>query len=375
MQARQFLNVVMQRYGRGGLYTATRIKPDEQLFYRSTEEALAAKISAPSHSTVVLPSSTVVPPWMETMSRMPSHRLRFERSILDDKRLDFLPFCEGGTGGDSKILCMDAAGHTVLYDIDAGSLQPIPCLSSPKGSSPIGISIANPDMPARQRGDAFYVMGRFPTSRNPCNFEALKYIDPSSSGKLKGWQWHQLPMLPAHVDFSIVKCHTLLEVDGDPVIVVSSPKQNGVGTYCFNTVSCKWFKAGSWTLPFFSRAEQIPELGNLWFGITSDAPNHFCAMDLSSVSSDRAPSLQHSWQDLDLPNDWVMLDCSFVYLGAGRFCITKVFEFGIDEETGYPAEMGAVISGVEVVHKKRLQMVKHKSKFYNFIRDDIVCVF
>ncbi|KAI4962767.1 hypothetical protein ZWY2020_025790 [Hordeum vulgare] len=86
-------------------------------------------------------------------------------------------------------------------------------------------------------------------------------------------------------------------------------------------------------------------------------------------SSGQSSSLLYKWQDLDLPEDWVLIDCSFVYLGAGRFCITKIFEFGEDEDTGHPTDMGAVISGVEVVPSdKTLQMVKHKSKFYNFVR-------
>ncbi|VAH53369.1 unnamed protein product [Triticum turgidum subsp. durum] len=174
----------------------------------------------------------------------------------------------------------------------------------------------------------------------------------------------------------MVKCHALLHIDGDPIFLVSPPEGSDVGTRCFNTVTHEWFKAGRWTLPFFNRAEHVPELGNLWFGICSCSPNQFCAMDLSSIHPDKPPSLLYSWLDLDLPEDWVLLDCRFVYLGAGRFCITKIFEFGEDEDTGHPTEMGAVISGVEVVHSENtLQMVKHKSKFYNYVKDTIACVF
>lgn len=370
--ARQFLNVVMQRYGSGSSYTVSRIKPEEHLFYRSTAEARAA---AKSKFNMEWPSSAVAPPWMESISRMPPPRLGFERSISDDKRLDFLPFYERSIGGASKILCVDAAGHTVLYDIRAGSLQPIPCLNSPKGSRPIGFSTTNPDAPDPERADVFYVMGRFPVSCNPCNFEALMYSDPSNGGKMKGWHWHRLPPPPAYVDNCNVICHALLDIDGNSILVVSSGEQS-VGTYCFNTTSRKWFKAGSWILPFFSRAVHVPELDNLLFGIAGDVPYHFCAMDISPLRSDRGPPLVYSWPDLDLPEDWMMLDCSFVYLGAGRFCITKVFEFGFDQRSGNPTDMGAVMSGVEVVrHKKSgLVMVNHRSKFYKFIMDDIQCV-
>ncbi|EMS57678.1 hypothetical protein TRIUR3_30428 [Triticum urartu] len=167
-------------------------------------------------------------------------------------------------------------------------------------------------------------------------------------------------------------CHALLAIDGHSILVVSSGEQS----YCFNTTSRKWFKAGSWTLPFFGRAVHVPELDNLLFGIDNDE-HHFCAMDISPLRSDSGPPLAYSWPHLDeLPEDWRMLDCSFVYLGAGKFCITKVFEFGFNKRTGNPTDTGAVMSGVEVVrHKKSgLVMVNHRSKFYKFIMDDIQCV-
>lgn len=378
MKVRQFVNVVMQKYGRSSsLYTVSRIKAEEQLFYRSTAEAQAPATSQQKENfNMALPSSAVVPPWMEIMSRMPPAMLRFERSSSDGTKLDFLPFYERSSGGSSKILCLDASGRSFLYDIDAGSSQPVPCLNSPKGDNPICFSITSPEALDPEQADALYVMNHFPVSRNPCNFEVLKYSDPSSCEKMEGWNWHRLPSPIDYVDVSLVKCHTLLHIDGDPIFLASSPEGSAIGTHCFNTVTRKWFKAGRWTLPFFNRAEHVLELGNLWFGICNSNPNHFCAIDLSSIHPDKAPSLLYNWQDLDLPEDWVLLDCSFVYLGAGRFCITKIFEFGEDEDTGHPTEMGAVISGVEVVPSdKTLQMVKHKSIFYNFVRDNIVCVF
>ncbi|KAM3390770.1 hypothetical protein ACQJBY_012402 [Aegilops geniculata] len=376
MKARQFLNVVMERYGTGGacgsLYTVSRINAKEHLFYRSTAEAQAAE---KSRFDMEWPSPAVVPPWMETISRIPPSKLRFERSTSDNKRLDFLPFHERGSGGASKILCVDAAGHTALYDMDAGSVQPIPCLNSPKGSRPISFSTTNPEASDRERADAFYVMGRFPSSYDPYNFEVLMYSNPSNGRTMKGWNWLKLPTPPAYADNCIVNSHALLEIEGDSILVVSSGEES-LGTYCFNTASRKWFKAGSWTLPFLSRAVHVPELDNLLFGIASDAPNHFCAIGISRLISKRCPPLVYSWPHLDLPEDWIMQDCSFVYLGNGRFCITKVFEFGLDEDTGNTTEMGAVMSGVEVVHhnKSGLIMVNHRSKFYRFFRDDIQCV-
>uniref|UniRef100_A0A8I6XK27 Uncharacterized protein n=1 Tax=Hordeum vulgare subsp. vulgare TaxID=112509 RepID=A0A8I6XK27_HORVV len=349
MKARQFVNVVMQKYGRSStFYTMSRIKAGEQLFYGSTAEARAAARSPRKKKfAMALPSSAVVPAWMEIMSRMPPAMLRFEISRSDGTKLDFLPFYQRGGGGASKILCVDAAGRCFIHDIDAGVSETVPSLNTPKGdNNPICFSVPSPDALDPERADALYVINQVPVSRNPSNFEVLK-------------------------------CHTLLHIDGDPIFLVSSPARSAIGTHCFNTVTGKWFKAGSWTLPFFNRAEHVLELDNLWSGIDKYRPNHCCAMDMSSIHPDKPPSLMYSWLDLDLPEDWVLLDCGFVYLGAGRFCITKFFEFAMDEDTGHPTEMGAVISGVEVVHSKNentLQMVKHKSKFYNFVRDNIVCV-
>lgn len=363
MKARQLVNVVMQRYGRGSMYSVSRIKPEEQLFYPSIEEAQAAAASAPPKEK------------METMSRMPALKLRFERPISNDKRLDFLPFYERGSGGYSKILCIDAAGHAVLYDTDTGYIHPVPCLNGPKGFNPISFSIRGRAPRDPGRAEAFYLMGRHPRSYDDYNnFEALMYSDTSSSWhngrNLKGWYWHRLPPSPGHV-----KCHTLIDDDHcDPILIVSSTKSSGVGTHCFNTVSNKWSKAGCWTLPFVDRAEHVPELDSLWFGIAENWPYNFCAMDLSSFDSSKAPLLLYNWEDLNLPNDWVMMDCSMVYLGSGKFCIAKIFEFCMDNDR---IGSGAVISGLEVVHygePSKLLMVKHKSKFYKFIRDEIQCI-
>ena len=98
-------------------------------------------------------------------------------------------------------------------------------------------------------------------------------------------------------------------------------------------------------------------------------------MDLYSLDTVGAPLLVYKWEDFSVPDDWVMMDCSMVYLGAGKFCIAKIFEFCMDNNDR--TRMGAVISGLEVVHhgeQSKLLMVKHKSKFYKFIRDEIQCI-
>uniref|UniRef100_A0ACD5Y9Q6 Uncharacterized protein n=1 Tax=Avena sativa TaxID=4498 RepID=A0ACD5Y9Q6_AVESA len=353
MKARQFVNVVMRRYG---MYSVGRIKPEEQLFYPSTKEAQAA---APSNKE------------LETsISRMPAPKLKLERPAVMDNRMDFLPFYERGCGGYSKILCIDEEGRTVLYDTDAGLLHSVPGLNGPKGAKPISFSIIDRNPRDPGRADALYVMGRYPRRYDYFNFEALMYSEPSNSWK--DWRWHRLPPPPAHVDTSMVSCHALIDEPGhDPILMVSSTEESRVGTYCFNTCTNLWSKAGDWTLPFVGRVEHVPELDNLWFGIAIKWPYDLCAMDLSV----EVPLLAYNWEDLALPEDWEMTDCSMVYLGDGKFCIAKIFEFYMDNDQ---TEMGAVISGLEVLRhgepSSKLVMVKHKSKLYKFTRNQIHCI-
>ncbi|XBI95890.1 uncharacterized protein LOC119366121 [Triticum dicoccoides] len=352
MKARQFLNVVMERYGTGGaggsLYTVSRINAKEHLFYRSTAEAQAAEKSRFD---------------MECIWRMPTSRLRFEAYRSDDKRLNFLPFYGRRSGGDSKMLCMDAAGHTVLCDAAGLSVMPAPCLNEPKVDSPVSFSITRTNVETPNRADALYVLDRFVTSRNSFNFEALMFGE-------KTWDWVRLPPPPyvnnPAYNSTSIQSYTLL-ADGS-TICISSPRHSLVGTYCFDTISCKWSKAGRWALPLYGRAEHVPELGNLWFGMADNSPHNFSALDLSNL--DGAPKLLQDWQDLDPPEDWVQMRCSLLYLGAGKFCITKFFNIGDpDTEDNTTAavltgvEVLCGVSGGEVVHggSSELQMIKHKS--------------
>jgi hypothetical protein len=54
-------------------------------------------------------------------------------------------------------------------------------------------------------------------------------------------------------------------VDGGSTICISADQ--GSGTYCFDTRSNEWWKAGDWMLPFFVRADHT-SLSSLdtWLG-------------------------------------------------------------------------------------------------------------
>ncbi|KAK1686741.1 hypothetical protein QYE76_047589 [Lolium multiflorum] len=342
--ARRFLNIVTKKFGggsgsgSGSMYSVRRIDPNEHLFYPSAAEAQAAAARPV--------------PWLERIQVLPSPKVKLQAYRSDDMRLDFLPFYGCSDGGESRILCTDPAGSTVICNAGDGSIEPVTRLTEPKGSSPVYFSVSLGkkayDIDCK-RADALYVLDRLPASYSPCNFEALIY-------KAKCWQWHQLPP-PPYVndpdhDFGAIQSYALL--DGGTTVCISSAP---VGTYCFDTATREWTKAGRWTMPFDGRAELVPELDNLWFGLTV---HRLRALSLGR----KAPRLLHEWQDLDPPDGWVQTKGSLVYLGDGRFCITRIFDI---QDTRV-----VVVGGVEVMHGGpcELRMIKHKS----FISDEIQCV-
>ena len=233
MKARQFLNLVMRRSGSGSSNTVSRIKPGEHLFYPSTAEARAPAAAQPTEENTPPPSPAVAP-------KMPPPRLKFQAYRVDGPRLDFLPFYGRGSGvGDGKILSMDSAGNTMRCAAGSCSVQPVAGLNEPKGESPVSFSITRAETATSRQ--ALYVMDRFPAPHNAFNFEALIY------GK-KCWEWHRLPP-PPYVNDAAYECTAIqsymLLGDGSTIYVSSAGL---IGTYCFDTVSCAWEKAGRWTL-------------------------------------------------------------------------------------------------------------------------------
>ncbi|XBJ06169.1 hypothetical protein VPH35_024822 [Triticum aestivum] len=337
--ARRFVNVVTKNLGGGGLYSVRRIKPDEHLFYPSTSEAQAAAARQA--------------PWLETLPRLPAPKIKLQAYRSKDTRLDFLPIygAGGGSGAtESRMVCTDRAGSSILCDAGIRSVEPVPSLNWPKGPSPVSFSVALADAADPRRARALYVLDRFPASRSPCNFEALVYAYGEVPGlgygeKCWRWQWQRLPQPPfvSDTNYECTDIRSYALLDGGSTVCISGAAA-AVGTYCFDTASGEWDKAGRWTLPFHGRSEHVPELHNLWFGLACGNAHHrVCALDLDGVRRAR-PRLLHEWQDLEPPEGWLQVKGSLLYLGGGRFCVTRIFDVGHQE-----TQIAAVITSVEVV--------------------------
>jgi hypothetical protein len=89
-------------------------------------------------------------------------------------------------------------------------------------------------------------------------------------------------------------------------------------------VKWAWRHVGQWTLPFFGKAEYVPEL-HLWFSPSPSGPFHLCAAHLSALDFQQPSTVQHTWVDLDMPKNWEPLQLDFINLGSGRFCAAKTF--------------------------------------------------
>lgn len=244
----------------------------------------------------------------------------------------FVLLSPGCGAASDRILHLHASkdGHGDVYNADSGSVVstvPSPALDGPNrlgvGVQPITFSIAAGATTDRDDGEEkkpdgrrLYVM----TDNGGRSFQCLDL----SEHPLK---WQPLPPAPFAVgpaSHSAPSCITsFTAVDGGSTICVSTLAK---GTYCFDTPTHEWRRAGDWVLPFDGRAHYVPEL-DAWLGFSrihsggdrvldddddDDGGGHryqqhqLCASsDLAAAMADarRAPTLQHVWDDLVLPRD------------------------------------------------------------------------
>ncbi|CAN6292858.1 unnamed protein product [Urochloa humidicola] len=217
-------------------------------------------------------------------------------------------------------------------------------------------------------------------------FDVLRF---GTSGKSDVATWQSLPPPPfirdPLYDPAFICSYTVVD-DGHTICISSGA--DGVGTYCFDTVESKWKHAGNWVLPFDGRAEYIPEL-KLWLGFSPSRPHYLCGTsDLSSMAMDWPPKLQVVWRDLSMPDKWSATRINLINLGAGRFCIVKVFEVkrcapesagDFDDDWNIVEDEHAILTGIEICSSsvdqynnlQELKVFKHKSILHKFA-DDVI---
>ncbi|KAF0914483.1 hypothetical protein E2562_028965 [Oryza meyeriana var. granulata] len=262
--------------------------------------------------------------------RLPSPIFTFQAAPNEPPRkVDCFPFA------DRKTLWADYLGRPLLFNPEMRQLDFMPCLNKPK-SMPLSLFVPNAeaddDYDHYCRGSSLFVMERAPGPEHNWStpwsdqFEAFVYCKPTSLPFTKSWLWQLLPPPPYVREVKHWRSGARPEISsyallGSHICISVS----GVGTYCLDTASHTWRKAGNWTLPFHGKVEYVPEL-KLWFGFTTEA-RHLAAADLSSaMDMGSQPQLvTGSWKnELYLPEEWKERnDSLLVNLGSGRFCVVR----------------------------------------------------
>ncbi|CAM0901665.1 unnamed protein product [Alopecurus aequalis] len=353
MVPRRFLNLVMMDMRVGGSYWLSRMKPEENLFYSSAKEAVAQDAEQMRVRAKKKPESTL---------ELPSPVIRFRPSRVLDSTLAFLPFY--GLAG-SRVVVADSGGGTLLYDADDGSAEILPPINEgDKWLTPISLCVTNPKNTVRPH--ALYAI-------NQPNSASFKSLVSCNSAEAMAWRWRDLPDPPyfsSGEEDRAIKSHTLL-ADGKTICF-----SGAFGTYCFDTDSQEWTKAGTWKLPFGGRALQVPELYNLYFGFHESNPDNIVALELPSPfgGAHAPPKVLLEWRGFCPPgrNEWSLMESSLFYLGNYRFCIAKRFavNHGSPFEGDDLLDVAAVLTGVEIVNgqknKAKPLMVKHKTRTFIF---------
>ncbi|KAL6646975.1 hypothetical protein ACP70R_014412 [Stipagrostis hirtigluma subsp. patula] len=415
---RRFVNLVVQNH-ESRMYSLHRLDVAKHLFYPSTADAEAAAATNASNnaSDGRVGGGTPKPQMIERLRRLPAPSMRFQPSpeVADPPVVGDMFMLLSPRSSESSILHTSSDGHALLYDADSCSASTMPGFNEPE--QPIPVAIAAAAGPRDQERESLYMMTSVDHSHGFKVLDVGRYHHPP--------RWKPLPPPPFAGDDSITFCEitSFTAVDGGRTICVSCEEpgvvDKGYGgfgfgsgvinrTYCFDTASHEWRRAGEWALPFNGRAEYVPEI-NTWVGFSALYPHHLCSSDLSAVAAMgaplEAPTLEHVWEDLSLPPDeevssvlhrrfpgivhrmtteWRPECLGLVNLGSGRFCVAKAVQVMQNlslcycyENVGKPRAEFAVLTGVEVVRRGEgeLRMVKHKSKRYVFTSDKIKWVF
>uniref|UniRef100_A0A0D3HQI9 DUF1618 domain-containing protein n=1 Tax=Oryza barthii TaxID=65489 RepID=A0A0D3HQI9_9ORYZ len=377
--ARRFLNLVVES-NRDGLYSLRRV-PANRLFYPSRRAAEAATAKSEEEVKAYKEHEGRRHPglhFMERFGQFPSPMINFQASPTYEHSSRNLELATLLGDDENKILTVDNSGHTLLFDTVSYSVVKFPSLKSNKGRGAISLPV---DRAAPQEPDGLYVMS--PTAdplTSDCCFEVLNY--GSRGFHERAPSWLPLPPLPSasYTHANLVSC----TVVGSTIFVSSTAPE--CGTHAFNTLIGEWHHVGYWTMPFYGRAQYVPDL-NLWFGDSARDPYNLCAIDLSNAHL-HPPDVLQTWLDLDIPKSWSPSKLNLISLGSGRFCAAKIFRSNMpaaaaflddsDDDDDYTVDSHviptdfAVFTGLHMVRRngkdgqEQIQMIKHKSIFYTF---------
>jgi outer membrane protein assembly factor BamB len=260
MIPRRFINLMMKDLRVGGSYWLSRMSPEKNLFYASVGEAVESATRMPLYASA---------------SELSSPKFRFKSSRALDSTFAFMPFYGVDAGpSEGRIVVSDSAGHTHLYDAEEGSGEMLPPTNeSSNWHSPISMCVAKANA---IRADALYAIN----ARNSTNFKSLAYRKDDDTNTM-AWDWLELPPPPyvSGKEDPTIQSYTLLQ-DKRTICFSSLTVGGGFGTYCFDTDSLEWTKAGSWMLPFVGHALCVPQLHNLYFGFHDSNDESLVAVEL-----------------------------------------------------------------------------------------------
>lgn len=340
--SRQFLYMVAMKSKER--YTLHRFNPS-RLFY---PKARGGGGPGRASETAAVERCSLPPPTMSF------HPIQFENK---HGRMEFMLY-----GRDrNKIVCTDQTGRAVLYDDGSHAVRMLPNLRVPKWWSM-----------ALPFEDSLLVMETVPKNDQEVDhqsFEALMYGESKAPGMFdaEDFFWHPIPPPPyVHTpgygrDNSGMI--TAQAAGGGSGVWISA---GSFGTYCLDTASGNWSKAGEWPLPFRGPAEYVPEY-DLWFGVSArEEDGVLCASDLGAASATRPPAVQE-WEGFGAPEGRELVSY-LLHLGAGRFCVAKLYktirQWADGDET--TVEFFLMFTGVEIQRGcgGELQVVRHKSFSY-----------
>ncbi|KAF7007239.1 hypothetical protein CFC21_022192 [Triticum aestivum] len=378
----RFINLVMKDYAVDGSYWLSRMRPQENLFYASSVEAMTAQAQARKDKVnAMLPFGSTL--------ELPPPAARFKSSCTDCLTLDFMPFYGRDSPGEGRIAALDSTGHTVLYDADGDpcSVEMLPRVNSSNWRTPISLCVTGanqtrfvgereaPTCSTTSTCSTRATSRRSSTATPPAlslgGSTELKLGIGSSSGR-----WPTLVIQVRITPSSRTHCSRT----GKPS---ASPPQPATMAASAPTASTRPATSGprppAGRCPSSAVHGTSLSSGNLWFGFSGSNPNNICAVDLCSL--DGPPKVLHEWRGPNTPRNWMLTSSTMVYLGGNRFCVVRFFSVynGPPDRNDEPTDTVSIITGLEIVKGQTsetvLRMVKHKSRTYVFEGCGIESVF